>query len=136
MPFSKRLIDSRRVRAMQPLAAAHRRKPRATEARPIRKAGRWAAFIVVTALAIAVQRFVANDDVPRELLAVVPPTDCAARYAALLDLAELARRDGMSSEVVMRGLSSMSGTGDKSNMGTKSGAADACPRVALSGSTP
>ncbi|MEC5408195.1 hypothetical protein VOM14_21825 [Paraburkholderia sp. MPAMCS5] len=127
MPFSKRLIDPRRARAMQRLAAAHRRKPRATEARPIRKAGRWATLIVVTALAIAVQRFVANDDVPRELLAVVPPTDCAARYAALLDLAELARRDGMSSEVVMRGLSSMSG---------KSGAVNACPRLALSGSTP
>jgi hypothetical protein len=31
--------------------------------------------------------------------------DCSARYAALLDLAELARRDGKSSGVVVRALS-------------------------------
>lgn len=35
--------------------------------------------------------------------------DCSARYAALLDLAELARRDGKSSDVVMRGLSDQRG---------------------------
>lgn len=35
--------------------------------------------------------------------------DCSARYAALLDLAELARRDGKSSEVVVRGLSDRRG---------------------------
>lgn len=35
--------------------------------------------------------------------------DCSARYAALLDLAELARRDGKSSEVVVRGLSDRAG---------------------------
>ncbi|MCC8404032.1 hypothetical protein LJ655_19460 [Paraburkholderia sp. MMS20-SJTN17] len=35
--------------------------------------------------------------------------DCSARYAALLDLAELARRDGKSSEVVVRGLSARNG---------------------------
>ncbi|MCC8394707.1 hypothetical protein LJ656_19115 [Paraburkholderia sp. MMS20-SJTR3] len=34
---------------------------------------------------------------------------CSARYAALLDLAELARRDGKSSEVVLRGLSERGG---------------------------
>jgi hypothetical protein len=36
-------------------------------------------------------------------------TDCSARYAALLDLAELVRRDGKSSEVVVRGLSEQHG---------------------------
>ncbi|MFM0172491.1 hypothetical protein [Paraburkholderia sediminicola] len=35
--------------------------------------------------------------------------ECSARYAALLDLAELARRDGKSSEVVVRGLSDRGG---------------------------
>lgn len=35
--------------------------------------------------------------------------NCSARYAALLDLAELARRDGKSSEVVIRGLSDRRG---------------------------
>ena len=35
--------------------------------------------------------------------------DCFARYAALLDLAELARRDGKSSGVVVRGLSDRRG---------------------------
>jgi hypothetical protein len=34
---------------------------------------------------------------------------CSARYAALLDLAELARRDGKSSEIVVRGLSGRGG---------------------------
>ncbi|WP_248295072.1 hypothetical protein [Paraburkholderia sp. UYCP14C] len=36
-------------------------------------------------------------------------SDCSARYAAMLDLAELARRDGKSSEVVVRGLSAQNG---------------------------
>ncbi|MGF6300578.1 MULTISPECIES: hypothetical protein [Paraburkholderia] len=36
-------------------------------------------------------------------------SDCSARYAALLDLAELARRDGKSSEVVVRALSEQNG---------------------------
>lgn len=35
--------------------------------------------------------------------------DCSARYAALLDLAELARQDRASSELVARGLSDRSG---------------------------
>jgi hypothetical protein len=35
--------------------------------------------------------------------------DCSARYAALLDLAELARRDGKSSGIVVLGLSDMHG---------------------------
>jgi hypothetical protein len=42
-------------------------------------------------------------------LAVDASQDCSARYAALLDLAELARRDGKSSEVVVRGLSERGG---------------------------
>lgn len=35
--------------------------------------------------------------------------DCSAHYAALLDLAELARREGKSSGVVVRGLSDRRG---------------------------
>jgi len=35
--------------------------------------------------------------------------DCSARYAALLDLAELARRDGQSADVIVRGLSGQGG---------------------------
>jgi hypothetical protein len=35
--------------------------------------------------------------------------DCSARYAGLLDLAELARREGKSSEVVVRGLTDRRG---------------------------
>jgi hypothetical protein len=43
---------------------------------------------------------------PREASLTSPESqDCPARYAALLDLAELARRDGRAADVVMRGLS-------------------------------
>ncbi|WP_429334645.1 hypothetical protein [Paraburkholderia sp. 35.1] len=50
----------------------------------------------------------ANDDL-RANPAAGAARDCSARYAALLDLAELARRDGNSSEVVVRGLSQQNG---------------------------
>lgn len=39
--------------------------------------------------------------------------DCSARYAAVLDLAELVRREGKSSQVVVRGLSDRRGALNK-----------------------
>ncbi|ASL45933.1 hypothetical protein bAD24_III00955 [Burkholderia sp. AD24] len=51
----------------------------------------------------------AHADTPDEQREMQTSQDCSARYAALLDLAELARRDGKSSEVVMRGLSDRAG---------------------------
>jgi len=106
------------------VAVLHRRAPRASNISAVRKARVWATIIVVSALVIAVQRFMANAEVPGELPGIAAPTNCPARYAALLDLAELARRDGTSSDVVMRGLS---------NGG---GAMNGCPRMSFSGRTP
>ncbi|WP_244438889.1 hypothetical protein [Paraburkholderia dilworthii] len=108
----------------QRVAVPHRRPLRASNATAVRKARVWATIIVVSALVIAVQRFMANADVPRELPGIVSPTNCPARYAALLDLAELARRDGTASDVVMRGLSN------------GEGAMNACPRMSINGRTP
>ncbi|WOD15198.1 hypothetical protein [Paraburkholderia kirstenboschensis] len=105
----------------QRVAVSHRRRLRASDPTTVRKARVWATIIVAAALVIAVQRFMANPELPRELPELVPSTDCPARYAALLDLAELARRDGTSSEVVTRGLN---------NGG---GAMSACPRMTSSG---
>ncbi|CAH2790043.1 MAG: hypothetical protein PPHEINF_3170 [uncultured Paraburkholderia sp.] len=102
------------------LATARWRALRASDECGSRKAGVGVTLIVVAALLIAVQRFAANTDVPRELRAMVASTNCAARYAALLDLAELARRDGTSSDVVMRGLTTGSGA---------RGAMSECPRL-------
>jgi hypothetical protein len=76
--------------------------------RAIWKAAAFAAFVIATLLAI--NAFVVADDDPAIVnhTSATPP-DCSARYAALLDLAELARRDGKSSEVVVRGLSERGG---------------------------
>ncbi|WP_143752192.1 hypothetical protein [Burkholderia sp. SRS-W-2-2016] len=65
-----------------------------------------AAFVVATLLTLSA--FVAANYF---IAAAASPAaqDCSARYAALLDLAELVRRDGKSSEVVMRGLSERGG---------------------------
>ncbi len=109
----------------QPLAMPQQRSASASDGTGTRKAGVWVTIIVAAALAIAVQRFAAHADVSRELRAMVGATNCAARYAALLDLAELARRDGTSSDVVMRGLA---------NKGGMRGAMNECPRLSLSGS--
>lgn len=117
MPPGSANADEQRV------AASRRRRLRASDASTVRKASVWATIIVATALVIAVQRFMANPELPRELPELVPSADCPARYAALLDLAELARRDGTSSEVVMHGLNN----GD--------GAMSACPRMTSSAAT-
>ena len=68
--------------------------------------GALAALVVATGLAIAMCRFGTALDARR---ASASSRQCSARYAALLDLAELARRDGKSSEVVVRGLDDKGG---------------------------
>ncbi|PQV49854.1 hypothetical protein [Paraburkholderia sp. BL21I4N1] len=69
-----------------------------------------ATIVVAASLALAARRYVAaHADTPREQRELQTSQDCSARYAALLDLAELARRDGKSSEVVVRGLSDRAG---------------------------
>lgn len=101
-------------------------RPRdAAEDTGTRKAGAWVTIIVAAALAIAAQRFAAHADESRELRALAGATNCPARYAALLDLAELARRDGTYPDVVMRGLGN--------NGGVRSAMSE-CPRLSLSGS--
>ncbi|MGF6484662.1 hypothetical protein QFZ91_006889 [Paraburkholderia sp. JPY419] len=69
-----------------------------------------ATTVVATLLAIhaVIDTSEANDD-HRANPAASVTRDCSARYAALLDLAELARRDGKSSEVVVRGLRQQNG---------------------------
>jgi hypothetical protein len=69
-------------------------------------AGALAAMVVAAGVAIAMSRFVAPADTRG---ASGSSQECSTRYAALLDLAELARRDGKSSEVVVRGLSDRGG---------------------------
>jgi hypothetical protein len=69
------------------------------------------ATIAVAAL-LAINAAIGTSDASDELHASPSAStarDCSARYAALLDLAELARRDGKSSEVVVRGLSEQNG---------------------------
>nr|WKF60598.1 hypothetical protein HUO10_005119 [Paraburkholderia busanensis] len=75
-----------------------------------RKTGAFATIVVAAGLAIAASRFMAARAEPRRVLREFQTSqDCAARYAALLDLAELARRDGKASEVMMRGLNEPGG---------------------------
>jgi hypothetical protein len=75
-----------------------------------RKAAALATILVAASLALPLSRYVAaHADTPSEQQEIQTAQDCSARYAALLDLAELARRDGKSSEVVMRGLSDRAG---------------------------
>jgi hypothetical protein len=74
------------------------------------KAAALATIVVTTLLALdaVIDASDANDQL-RGNPAASAAKDCSARYAALLDLAELARRDGKSSEVVVRGLSEHNG---------------------------
>ncbi|WP_429536150.1 hypothetical protein [Paraburkholderia youngii] len=64
--------------------------------------------MAIHAIIDAIDTSDANDD-RRANRAASVTRDCSARYAALLDLAELARRDGKSSEVVVRGLRQQNG---------------------------
>jgi hypothetical protein len=80
--------------------------------RMVRKAVGLAALIVAAGLMAATGVLIASAHGPRANRAnrvTEASQDCSARYAALLDLAELARRDGKSSEVVVRGLSERGG---------------------------
>jgi hypothetical protein len=74
------------------------------------KAAALATIVAATLLALnaVIDASDANDQL-RANPAASAAKDCSARYAALLDLAELARRDGKSSEVVVRGLSEQNG---------------------------
>ncbi|MFL9860732.1 hypothetical protein PQR72_34200 [Paraburkholderia madseniana] len=91
--------------------SAHPLRPRfnAVRTRTLWKVGVLATMIVAIGMAIAVGEGVASTETPAVHRAIEPEQDCSAKYAALLDLAELARRDGKSSEVVMRGLSDRGG---------------------------
>ncbi|CAE6787685.1 hypothetical protein R75461_04577 [Paraburkholderia nemoris] len=81
----------------------------AVRTRTLCKFGALATMIVATGIAIAVGEGIASTETPAVHRAIESGQDCSAKYAALLDLAELARRDGKSSEVVMRGLSERGG---------------------------
>ncbi|MFP4893303.1 hypothetical protein [Paraburkholderia sp. EG304] len=89
------------------------RRSRAAEGsawRALRKTAALATIVVATFSAIhaVIDTSDANDD-RRANPAASATRDCSARYAALLDLAELARRDGKSSEIVVRGLREQNG---------------------------
>lgn len=68
-----------------------------------------AALVVALAWAVAMSGVLTHAEGLRADHALQTPQACSARYAALLDLAELARREGKSSEVVVRGLSERGG---------------------------
>ncbi|NPT58840.1 hypothetical protein GNZ13_30855 [Paraburkholderia sp. 5N] len=74
-------------------------------ARTLCKVSALATMIVATGVAIALGEGITQTETHAVHRAVESQQDCSAKYAALLDLAELARRDGKSSEVVVRGLS-------------------------------
>ena len=71
--------------------------------------GLLAALIVALGLTAGASEFIADTYGLHANDAAEASQDCSARYAALLDLAELARRDGKSSEIVVRGLSEHGG---------------------------
>ncbi|MFM0731698.1 hypothetical protein PQQ52_14535 [Paraburkholderia sediminicola] len=81
----------------------------ATRTRTLCKVAVLATMIVATGVAIAVGESVTDTETLAMHRAIESEQDCSAKYAALLDLAELARRDGKSSEVVVRGLSDRGG---------------------------
>jgi hypothetical protein len=90
--------------------AARHSRAEASAWRALRKTAALATIAVATLLTIhaVIDASDANDDL-RATQAASAASDCSVRYAALLDLAELARRDGKSSEVVVRGLSEQNG---------------------------
>ncbi|MFM0081834.1 hypothetical protein P0D72_23680 [Paraburkholderia sediminicola] len=104
-------------------AQAVRPRFNAIRTRTLCKVGALVMMIVATGVAIAVGEGIASTETPAVHRAIEPEQDCSAKYAALLDLAELARRDGKSSEVVMRGLSGRGGAmGDCFPTGRNAGA--------------
>jgi hypothetical protein len=71
--------------------------------------GGLVAFVIALGLMAAVNGLITHAPGARANPMFEVSQDCSARYAALLDLAELARRDGKSSEIVVRGLSERGG---------------------------
>ncbi|WP_244146654.1 hypothetical protein [Paraburkholderia sp. BCC1876] len=97
------------IRSTHAAQAAHAAQATHT-IRSCRKAAVLATIVAAASLALATSRYVAaHVDTSHEQREIQTSQDCSARYAALLDLAELARRDGKSSEVVVRGLSDRAG---------------------------
>ncbi|CAE6716705.1 hypothetical protein R69927_04882 [Paraburkholderia domus] len=90
-------------------AKAVRSRFNAVRTRTLCKVSALATMIVAAGVAIAVGEGITNIETHAVHRAIEPAQDCSAKYAALLDLAELARRDGKSSEVVVRGLSDRGG---------------------------
>lgn len=90
--------------------AARRSRAEWSAWRALCRTAALATIVVATLLALnaAVHASDPSGDLSANLTASTG-RDCSARYAALLDLAELARRDGKSSEVVVRGLSEQNG---------------------------
>ncbi|ANB77617.1 hypothetical protein AYM40_31200 [Paraburkholderia phytofirmans OLGA172] len=98
-----------RPRRRQGRAQAVRSRFNAIRTRTCCKVVALATMIVAAGVAIAVGEGVTNTETHAVRRTIEPQQDCSAKYAALLDLAELARRDGKSSEVVVRGLSDRGG---------------------------
>lgn len=90
-------------------ARSSRSRVKASRARKFRRVSAVAAILVAGALGVVVGSSAANTLDAAAQRRPDSSLDCSARYAALLDLAELARRDGKSSDVVVRGLSDRGG---------------------------
>jgi hypothetical protein len=102
-----------------------RSRENATRARAFMKHGRFVMLIVVLMAVVAVAAGTASetnafavpvpgvDDVPQSASALPSPSPhsphCALKYAAVLDLAELARRDGKSSSAYQHAFNRVAG---------------------------
>ncbi|SOE96222.1 hypothetical protein SAMN05414139_09153 [Burkholderia sp. D7] len=77
------------------------------------KAGALAMLIAAMVLAIGVGGRMTNVEALAGYRGNEPSQHCAAQYAEMLDLAKLARRDGKSSDVMVRELTVMTGQMDE-----------------------
>jgi hypothetical protein len=73
------------------------------------KMGASAMLIVATVLALGVGGRMTNVETSATHRPVGPSQQCAKKYGELFDLAQLAKRDGKSSDVMVRELTVMSG---------------------------
>jgi hypothetical protein len=89
-------------------AASHSRCAAAPHS-VIYRVGVLAALIVAFCAAAAISGLFTHAPALRATREPEAAQECASRYAAVLDLAELARREGKSSKVVVRGLSDRRG---------------------------
>lgn len=101
--------EARRFGPLRMSVPARRARFTALRTRTFCKVGAVATMIVAAGVAIAMGEGVTGAETHDVRRATEYQQDCSAKYAALLDLAELARRDGKSSEVVVRGLSDRGG---------------------------